>query len=46
MTWHNLHLFLSQLRRAREAIVAGGFEEFRREFVAHYEEKKDTDENV
>jgi queuine tRNA-ribosyltransferase len=36
MTWHNLHLYLSTLRRAREAIDAGGFEEFRREFVANY----------
>jgi queuine tRNA-ribosyltransferase len=46
LTWHNLHLFLSLLRRAREAIVAGAFEEFRREFVAHYQEKTETDENV
>jgi len=46
MTWHNLHLYLSLLRRARAAIVAGAFEEFRREFVAHYEEKTDTNENV
>jgi queuine tRNA-ribosyltransferase len=36
MTWHNLHLYLSTLRRAREAIAAGAFEGFRREFVARY----------
>jgi hypothetical protein len=34
------------LRRARQAIVAGTFEEFRREYVAHYTEKTQTDENV
>jgi queuine tRNA-ribosyltransferase len=38
MTWHNLHMYLSTLRRARQAIAAGAFEEFRREFVTHYTE--------
>jgi queuine tRNA-ribosyltransferase len=38
MTWHNLHMYLSTMRRAREAIAAGAFEEFRREFVTHYTE--------
>jgi queuine tRNA-ribosyltransferase len=38
MTWHNLHLYLGTLRRAREAIAAGFFEEFRREFAAAYTE--------
>jgi queuine tRNA-ribosyltransferase len=46
MTWHNLHLFLGLLRRAREAIVEKTFDEFRREFIAHYEEKTQADENV
>jgi queuine tRNA-ribosyltransferase len=46
MTWHNLHLYLSTLRRAREAIVAGTFEEFRREFVATYTEGTEVDETV
>jgi queuine tRNA-ribosyltransferase len=46
MTWHNLHLYLGLLRRARKAIVAETFDEFRREFVAHYTEKTQTDENV
>ena len=46
MTGHNLLLFLGLLRRAREAIVAGGFDEFRREFVARYQEKTETDETI
>ncbi|HUJ08392.1 MAG TPA: tRNA guanosine(34) transglycosylase Tgt [Verrucomicrobiae bacterium] len=37
MTWHNLHLYLGTLRRAREKIAAGGFEGFRQEFVARYQ---------
>jgi queuine tRNA-ribosyltransferase len=36
MTCHNLHVYLNTLRRAREAIGAGAFEEFRQEFVANY----------
>ncbi len=46
MTWHNLHMYLSLLRRAREAIVAGAFEEFRREFLAHYAERTETDDAI
>jgi queuine tRNA-ribosyltransferase len=46
MTWHNLHMYLSLLRRAREAIVAGAFEEFRREFLAHYTEKTETNDAI
>jgi queuine tRNA-ribosyltransferase len=46
MTWHNLHMYLSLLRRAREAIVAGAFEEFRREFLAHYKEKTETNDAI
>jgi queuine tRNA-ribosyltransferase len=46
LTWHNLHLFLNLLRQAREAIVAGNFSEFRREFVAQYKENTERDENV
>ncbi len=46
LTWHNLHVFLGLLRQAREAIVAGVFDEFRREFLARYQEKTETDENV
>ncbi len=46
MSWHNLHMYLSLLRRAREAIVAGSFEEFRREFVVHYTERTETDEAI
>lgn len=38
-TWHNLHMYLSLLRRVREAIVVGTFDEFRRDFVAHYAER-------
>jgi tRNA-guanine family transglycosylase len=46
MTWHNLHVYLSLLRRARAAIVAGTFGEFQREFSAHYTENTESDENV
>jgi len=46
MTWHNLHLYLSTLRRAREAIAAGRFEEFRREFASAYTEGIGVDESV
>lgn len=46
LTWHNLHVFLSLMRRARQAIIAGSFQEFQREFVARYTENKDVDENV
>ena len=44
LTWHNLHMFLSLLRRARAAIAAGSFGEFQREFVAHYTEKTENDD--
>jgi queuine tRNA-ribosyltransferase len=46
MTWHNLHLYLSTLRRAREAIAAGVFEDFRREFTSVYTEGIGVDESV
>jgi queuine tRNA-ribosyltransferase len=44
LTWHNLHLYLDLMRRAREAIAAGTFEEFRAEFTAHYTENKNHDD--
>jgi len=46
LTWHNLHVYLDLMRRARAAIVAGTFREFRREFVAHYKEGNDENESV
>jgi queuine tRNA-ribosyltransferase len=46
MTWHNLYLYLGTLRRAREAIAAGMFEKFRREFTAEYTEGTEVDESV
>ena len=46
MTWHNLHLYLGTLRRAREAIAAGVFEDFRREFTSVYTEGIGVDESV
>lgn len=46
MSWHNLHMYLSLLQRAREAIAAGSFGEFRREFVAHYTERTETNEAI
>jgi len=45
-TWHNLHMYVNLLRRARQTIVAGGFDEFRREFVAHYQERTEKNETV
>ena len=42
-TWHNLHLYLNTLRRARAAIAAGAFEEFQREFVANYRQECPSD---
>jgi len=36
MTWHNLHMYLNTLKRARAAIAAGTFEDFRKEFVGRY----------
>jgi queuine tRNA-ribosyltransferase len=46
MTWHNLHMYLSLLQRARAAIVAGALEGFRREFLAHYTDKTETDDTI
>ena len=39
VTIHNLYLYLELMRRAREAIAAEEFDEFRNEFVSHYEER-------
>ena len=36
VTLHNLHFYLGVARKAREAILAGTFAEYRREFVAGY----------
>ena len=44
LTWHNLHMYLSLMQRARAAIAAGSFGEFQREFVAHYTEKTENDD--
>ena len=33
---HNLHFYLTLMRRVRGAILEGSFAEFRREFVAGY----------
>jgi queuine tRNA-ribosyltransferase len=46
MTWHNLHLYLETMRRARETIAAGTFEEFRREFTATYTEGIEVDDET
>jgi queuine/archaeosine tRNA-ribosyltransferase len=37
-------VYLELMRQARTAIAAGTFEEFQREFVAHYMEKTENDE--
>ena len=36
ITLHNLHFYLELMRRARAAIFAGTFADFRREFVENY----------
>ena len=36
ITIHNLHFYLELMRKARERIDKGTFDEFRREFVANY----------
>ncbi len=41
VTIHNLHMYVNLMRRVRVAIRQGEFEEFRREFVANYQEKAD-----
>ena len=44
MTWHNLHMYLRLMQRARAAIAAGAFKEFRDEFVARYTEGTSVDD--
>jgi queuine tRNA-ribosyltransferase len=39
---HNLHFYLGLARQAREHILAGSFQEFRRRFVAGYKTRSDT----
>jgi queuine tRNA-ribosyltransferase len=41
ITLHNLHFYLGLMRRVRDALEAGTFGEFRREFVAGYRPHKD-----
>ena len=36
LSFHNLHFYLTLMAKAREAIEAGRFREFQREFVARY----------
>ncbi len=43
MTWHNLHMYLGTMRRAREAIAAGEFEKFRRDFITEYHERENEE---
>jgi len=45
LTWHNLHLYLTVMREARQAIAAGNFVEFKNDFVAHYTEKTEANES-
>jgi queuine tRNA-ribosyltransferase len=45
LTWHNLHVYLSVMRAAGKAIASGEFEEFQREFVAHYKEGNKQNED-
>ncbi len=46
LTWHNLHMYLSLMRKAREAIAAGVYDEFRRDFDAHYKKGNEHVETV
>jgi queuine tRNA-ribosyltransferase len=39
---HNLHFYLGLTRQAREHILAGTFQDFRRRFVAGYKTRSDT----
>ena len=36
LSFHNLHFYLQLMKQSREAIVAGRFREFQRDFVARY----------
>jgi queuine tRNA-ribosyltransferase len=40
ITLHNLRFYLGLMRRVRDAIEAGTFGDFRREFVGRYEPHK------
>lgn len=40
LSLHNLHFYLNLMRQARQAILAGSFEAFRREFVSHYQTRE------
>jgi queuine tRNA-ribosyltransferase len=46
MTWHNLHVYLGLMQRARKAIAAGAFTEFKEEFIAHYKQDCHSDPAV
>ncbi len=46
VTTHNLHVYVNLMRETRAAIAAGKFAEFRREFVANYQEKVENNERV
>jgi queuine tRNA-ribosyltransferase len=46
LTGHNLHVYLDLMRQARAAIAAGRWNEFQREWLAHYTEGNEDDENV
>jgi queuine tRNA-ribosyltransferase len=39
LSFHNLHFYLSLTRRARQAIVAGNFENFKESFIQRYNNK-------
>ena len=45
ITLHNLHFYLDLMRRARDKIDKGTFDEFRREFVLNYETRDDVDQS-
>jgi len=45
-SWHNLHMYLNLIARARTAIVEGKFEQFRKEFVSGYIVKQKEHEGV
>jgi len=42
---HNLHFYLGLLRRCRETILDGTFQDFRRAFVAGYEPRDEQERN-
>ena len=46
LAMHNVHFCLELMRRAREAVLAGRFSEFHREFLAEYRRERDGERSA